>query len=100
VNRKVPTYGCRPCGDYVYSGFPCTIVNDRYGGVYSGAEWVAFPCEPDEVPEDVNADDTDSMAFWEFGRAQPLVGRGKTAEEARLDLMKRVAEYDWSKHEE
>lgn len=35
--------------------WPTTVVRDRYGGVYSGGTWVAFPLRSESVPSAVAA---------------------------------------------
>lgn len=37
--------------------YPLTICNDRYIGTYSGGEWTAWNCDPDDVPVDICLDD-------------------------------------------
>lgn len=44
--------------------YPCTILPARYSGVYEGGQWVAFACEPWEVPQDAFEDDCTCMAWW------------------------------------
>lgn len=75
--------------------YPCTVVADRYGGTYSGGQWLAFPCEPDEVPPQVNSGDVESMLFWggeDVGLRQPDVGRGSSPQGAIDDMLRRADE--------
>jgi len=68
--------------------YPCTIVHDRYGGVYSGAKWIAFPQDYDHVNEAVGADDVSCCNYW---NEHPwTVGRGETPQEAYEDLVKKL----------
>lgn len=39
--------------------YPTTIVRDRYNGTYSGAEWLAFPLDYWNVPDEVDGGDSD-----------------------------------------
>lgn len=68
--------------------FPLTVVFDRYCGVYSHAEWLAFELLPEEVPHAINAGDIECMEFW--FENHPLIGRGDTPEEAINDLARRL----------
>lgn len=70
--------------------YPTTIINDRYHGCYSGAEWLAFPLERDEVPEEVGGEDMEEMCFWDDYKG--IVGKGATPEQALVDLTKKVSE--------
>ena len=70
--------------------YPCTIIHDRYGGVYSGGDWTAWPLDWEFVPEDIDCDDGTCQNFWESYR-EP-VGRGSTPDKALADLEKRLKE--------
>lgn len=75
--------------------YPVTIICDRYGGTYSGAEWLAFNLDPEDVPKDVAGDDVECMMFWEQHRQDALsVGRGTTPDEALQDLYRKIPEED------
>ncbi len=67
-----------------------TIVSSRYG--WEGANWLAFPGLPDEVPGDAFSDDPESHEFWTSGEAQ-FVGRGSTPSEALADLVRIANEH-------
>ena len=74
--------------------WPTTIVRDRYGGVYSGAEWLAFPLLPNEVPGAIVADDVSCRSFW-LQRKTPgstPIGLGTTPEKALEQLRAFMAE--------
>lgn len=64
--------------------WPVTIINDRYRGCYSGAEWTAFPLEPFEIPEEVIGEDIECSEFWEQNK-EP-VGKGLYADDALDEL--------------
>jgi hypothetical protein len=70
--------------------WPVTIVNDRYGGAYSGAEWLAFHRGADAVPDAIGGGDCDEQDFWGDDPAitakEHRIGRGRTPHEAMLDL--------------
>lgn len=80
--------------------YPCTVTPSRYSGTYEGGTWVAFNCHPDELPEEAFGDDVECMGWWidlDLGmhlvgwRSHTLVaGRGKTPNDAVLDLQKRL----------
>lgn len=70
------------------SGYPLTIVADRFGGIYSGGAYTAWNLEPWEVPGDVAAGDLDSAIFWSENRL--LYGKGGTPDEAERDLLKKI----------
>jgi hypothetical protein len=48
---------------WLRTAWPLTVVFDRYGGVYSDAEWTAWPLEPAEIPEAVCGNDADCQAW-------------------------------------
>lgn len=63
---------------------PTTIVNDRYGGSYSGGRWLAFPLEHGEVPAAVDGCDRACVLFWDSYTGP--VGRGSSPDEAFENL--------------
>lgn len=66
---------------------PLCIVQDRYGGCYSGAEYLAFNMEPYLVTElDVDAGDMSCRDFWEYEAKEYIIGKGNTPLEALCDL--------------
>lgn len=69
--------------------YPCTITFDRYSGVYSGGEWLAWNCFPAEIPDAVEAEDPACAAFWSSYKG--LVGKGDTPYEALADLRDSLA---------
>jgi hypothetical protein len=64
-----------------------TIVSARYGGIYEPGKWLAFPCSPEAMPEEWNADDGTCMEFWRTRRHE--VGGGETPDEALADLRRK-----------
>lgn len=68
--------------------WPVTIVADRYNGVYSGALFLAIDCYPEHFPEAIGAGDSEEENFWldRDKNAKPLIGKGRTPNEALADL--------------
>ena len=79
-SEVAPTIWCRDC-------YPTTIVIDRYGGTYSGANWLAFPCLFENVPKSIEGGDGECMDFWDDYKG--AVGKGKTPQEA-FDNLKEI----------
>lgn len=81
---------------------PVTIICDRYGGTYSGAAWLAFNRDPEDVPQEVSDEDVPCMMFWDHQCTMEIldrrhampIGRGATPDEALQDLYKRIPEED------
>lgn len=66
----------------------CTVVADRYGGGYSGGQYVAWPLPEAAIPPDSQGGDIDAGFFW----SKPhLCGLGATPAEARADLERRLS---------
>ena len=64
--------------------YPLTIIHDRYSGTYSGAKFLAFPRNFNEIEEEVCGSDPECWMYWhEF---EDFVGRGATIQEAVSDL--------------
>lgn len=70
--------------------YPCTIVNDRYSGSYSGALWTAWNMPSEEVPPEIDAGDGDCGAFWHAFTG--IVGKGDTPQAAYDDLARKLKE--------
>ena len=68
--------------------YPLCIINDRYSGIYSGAEFLAFNLSPYEVGN-LSVDDGDNscLYFWEHEAADYVIGKGETPEEAMQNLI-------------
>ena len=104
VNDKQHFAHLEDCDDYpdeciapditLQDVYPITIVYDRYGGSYSGAEWVAYECDPEEVPEEVNGNDTVCSRFWETTTIVVGLGNTPTAAWINLHLKVRARGYD------
>ena len=102
-----PVGPLRERNDAHWSGYPLTVAKDRYSGAYSGGEWLAFPLDPAEVPEEPWHDDVSAAGYWHASevRGDPgerkvltednerhprFVGRGRTPEDAMRDLEHRL----------
>ena len=71
--------------------YPVTILNDRYHGCYSGGQWIAFPLECEEIPEDAQGEDNDCQWFWD--EYSDPVGKGATPDEAYRDLTEKMMNF-------
>lgn len=69
--------------------WPVTILMDRYQGTYSGGEWLAFNCTPDQVPEDAQGQDVPCAEFFGMPDSR-RVGRGRSPSLAFEDLQERL----------
>lgn len=72
--------------------YPVTIIMDRYNGTYSGASWLAFNLDYNEIPDAVCGSDIDCLNFWQYEGKDMVVGKGASVEEAYEDLNKKVME--------
>lgn len=69
--------------------FPMSIVPDRYGGTYSArGRWLAFPCEPGDVPKEPFEEDTTAREWWV--NVDVPIGGGSTPSDACLNLIERL----------
>ena len=90
--------------------YPVTIVEDRYGGCYSGGAYTAFCMDGSELPWQIDAGDVECDCFWkkynDIFKEDPnniyKVGIGRTPNEAVNDLAKKIknkyeefSEFDW-----
>lgn len=78
--------------------YPLVVVNDRYMGTYSGGEWVALNCYPEDVPEAIFGDDSECFDFWmrwneRKGRSVIPIAVGNTCEEAIEKLREFIAQH-------
>lgn len=73
---------------WLESFYPTTIIQDRYNGTYSGAEWLAFPMDYYQVPREIDGDDIECMMFWES--YDGVVGKGSTPELAMANLVAKM----------
>ena len=65
---------------------PCVVAPSRYGGVYEGGRWVAYPS--DAVPTGATSGDT-VVASW-FLKNDWKVGAGDDPSSALADLIRRL----------
>lgn len=82
--------------DDFYDDGPCVIVNDRYGGSYSGGEWVAYPLLAE--PEGPSGQDHEATAFWDAYATAPTypIGVGESPDRALSDLREKAeGRLDW-----
>lgn len=70
--------------------YPCTIVNDRYNGIYSGGKWTAWNLDAENVPSEINGGDMACLNFWEVESECYIIGRGNTIIEAYKNLYERL----------
>lgn len=73
----------------VHQRYPRVIIKCRYGG-YEGGEWAAFPCHPDQIPEDAQGDDVPCQQWWETPTL--AAGVGSTPGEALSNLETKISE--------
>ena len=64
---------------------PVTIINDRLGGLYSSARYLAFNLEPWDVPEEVSEVQS-CVEFWSNEAQYYVIGKGETPAEAYENL--------------
>lgn len=72
--------------------WPLTIISDRYGGVYSGAKFLAFNLYRDNIPEAIGGDDPMEMEFWDKDHGKFWIGKGETPNDAVIDLMRQASD--------
>lgn len=86
IDRETPFGWCSIMDGTAY---PCTIVPARYGGCYEGGTWLAFPGDPDAIPEGWDGGDLECAEFFARHREAPI-GRGNTPDAAHRDLVERI----------
>lgn len=66
----------------------CSVLEDRYGGAYSDAQFTAFALPLNEVPHQVFGGDCECERFWHSGgeNTRYLIGKGEIMEMAVADL--------------
>lgn len=69
-----------------------TIVKSRYGGIYEGEPWLAFPLEPHEIPLDAFGSDLECSEFWQSNPLVQYVGKGWSAQSALFDLNSKLSQ--------
>lgn len=65
------------------------VVDDRYSGVYSNAEYTAWV---KSVPGDISADDSTCKEFWRTNKV--ICGKGSSVDEAVAGLFKIIFDDD------
>jgi hypothetical protein len=69
--------------------YPVTIIATRYGGIYEGGAWAAFPVGAERIPPLAISDDSTCVTWWaDYGNA---VGVGATPNAALADLEAKIA---------
>ena len=68
--------------------YPCTIIRDRYNGMYSKGAFIAFPLDNRVVPDYIHCDDVECASFW--SSFDGLYGCGETSDKAYWDLVNKV----------
>jgi len=77
--------------------YPFTLIMDRYGGTYSGGNFLAINQFYDEIDTSIGGCDSEEMIFWkEFKQGEPIgflgdkmyIGKGITPQKAIEDLLK------------
>lgn len=61
-----------------------TIVSARYGGIYEPGLWLAFPGNPNQLPDEWDADDLTAARYYEEHSHE--IGAGETPDEALANL--------------
>lgn len=74
--------------------YPCTINSDRYGGGYSGGEWVAWAIDAEDVPAGPEGCDTSAEMFWGRPGTWNPAGIGNTPNEALANLREKLQQDD------
>jgi len=80
-----------------YIIYPLVVINDRYNGVYSGAEWTAWEDYPDAIPDAIFGDDDSCLDFW-LEANKSNIGLGNTPEEAIADLRQKLINKNKNKY--
>lgn len=68
--------------------YPLTIIRDRYNGAYSGGKYLAFNLNLNEIPLEIEGNDSDCMNFFYDNKL--IIGKGHTIEEAVNDLIEKL----------
>lgn len=80
--------GNEVCFRIRYDIYPLTIVEDRFGGTYSGGIYTAWNLYPYDIPHELFIGDCACSDFWH--ECTVPVGRGNTPDEAADDLRDRL----------
>lgn len=82
-------FTCSYCGKETV--WPCTMVCDRYGGVYSEAKWLAFNLDCDNIPVEINGSDPQEIDFFMTDKHKAyIIGKGETPRQAYNDLIDKL----------
>lgn len=73
--------------------WPLIIISDRYGGTYSGGEFVAWNCYINQLPPEQAWGDCECCDFWANYDGYPICGKGATIEEALKDLQDKLTNH-------
>ena len=69
--------------------YPVTIIATRYGGIYEGGAWAAFPLDFEQLPPQIDDDDVTCATWWsDYGYS---VGVGNSPNAALADLEAKTA---------
>lgn len=78
---------------YIDKMYPLTVIADRYQGIYSGGEYLAFPLQYTNILEGPIASDGECAAFWDQEDSLDyLIGKGDTPNNAVRNLQNRYVE--------
>jgi hypothetical protein len=66
--------------------YPCTVICDRYGGLFSGAKWTAWRLDSDEIPLGIESCNVMCAEFWDDFSG--ICGKGDTPNEAVEHLVR------------
>lgn len=85
--RNHPEYVNWDVFNHIDTVYPLTIKADRYSGVYSGGEYTAWPCDEEDIPDEVFMDDVSCAHEWGVIKSERQhVGVGCTPSVALVDL--------------
>ena len=80
--------------------YPVTIIRSRYGGIYEGAEWIAFNEHAySDVLDQAESDDISVNELFNHSYPYPI-GRGTTPDEAFASLRHQIRNWTGPKREE
>lgn len=69
--------------------YPVTIVRARYGGSYEPGQWLAFPLDPAQMPDDWDATDVVCAEFWD-SYGEPVGASDRSPDQALADLARKL----------
>lgn len=78
-----------------HQSYPAALLQDRYGGGYSGSAWLALACADDDIDgmprilwamsEGPGGDDLEAAGFWQ--EPPPWIAVGATPDQALAHLI-------------